>query len=172
MIFVTVGTHEQQFDRLVKYIDELKKNEIIRDDVIIQTGYSTIKPEYCIWSRFFPYSDMTQYIQKAQIIVTHGGPSSFIPVLQAGKIAVIVPRHKRFKEHVNDHQLDFCRIIAQRQRNLIVIEDIESLKETLSCYKSIIDSMKIQDLNGNIQFNVMFREIVSELFCEKEKIHV
>ena len=25
MIFVTVGTHEQQFDRLVKFVDELKK---------------------------------------------------------------------------------------------------------------------------------------------------
>ena len=172
MIFVTVGTHEQQFDRLVKYVDELKKNGTIQEDVIIQTGYSSVKPEHCIWSKFFPYSNMTQYIQEARIIVTHGGPSSFIPVLQVGKIPVIVPRQKKFKEHVNDHQLDFCRIIAQRQRNLIVIEDIESLKETLSCYKSIIDSIKIQTLNGNIQFNVMFREIVSELFCEKEKIHV
>ena len=27
MIFVTVGTHEQQFDRLLKYIDWLKEKE-------------------------------------------------------------------------------------------------------------------------------------------------
>ena len=27
MIFVTVGTHEQQFDRLIKYVDELNLSE-------------------------------------------------------------------------------------------------------------------------------------------------
>ena len=81
MIFVTVGTHEQQFDRLVKYVDELKGTGVIQEDVIIQTGYSTIRPKYCGWSKFFSYPTMTQYIQEAQIIVTHGGPSSFIPVI-------------------------------------------------------------------------------------------
>ena len=29
MIFVTVGTHEQPFDRLVKAIDELKRDQLI-----------------------------------------------------------------------------------------------------------------------------------------------
>ncbi|HFR3743031.1 TPA: multidrug MFS transporter, partial [Streptococcus suis] len=31
MIFVTVGTHEQQFNRLIKEIDLLKKNGSITD---------------------------------------------------------------------------------------------------------------------------------------------
>lgn len=39
MIFVTVGTHEQPFNRLLQKIDELKKDGTIQDDVIIQTGY-------------------------------------------------------------------------------------------------------------------------------------
>lgn len=39
MIFVTVGTHEQPFNRLIKKIDELKKDGIINEDVIIQTGF-------------------------------------------------------------------------------------------------------------------------------------
>ena len=33
MIFVTVGTHEQPFNRLVKKVDDLKKNGIIQEDV-------------------------------------------------------------------------------------------------------------------------------------------
>lgn len=36
MIFVTVGTHEQPFNRLIQKVDELKKDGIIQDDVIIQ----------------------------------------------------------------------------------------------------------------------------------------
>ena len=43
MIFVTVGTHEQPFNRLIQKIDELKKDGIIQDDVIIQTGFSKYK---------------------------------------------------------------------------------------------------------------------------------
>ena len=31
MIFVTVGTHEQPFNRLVEFIDKLVENEIIKD---------------------------------------------------------------------------------------------------------------------------------------------
>lgn len=41
MIFVTVGTHEQPFNRLIKKIDELKQDGTIEEDVIIQTGFST-----------------------------------------------------------------------------------------------------------------------------------
>lgn len=45
MIFVTVGTHEQPFNRLVKAVDDLKKNGVIIDEVIMQTGFSTYKPK-------------------------------------------------------------------------------------------------------------------------------
>lgn len=48
MIFVTVGTHEQPFNRLVEYMDRLKENKIIEEDVIIQIGYSTYEPQYCL----------------------------------------------------------------------------------------------------------------------------
>lgn len=42
MIFVTVGTHEQQFDRLLKKIDDLKGNGKILEDVFIQSGFLLI----------------------------------------------------------------------------------------------------------------------------------
>ncbi len=47
MIFVTVGTHEQAFNRLVKFIDNLKKDGIIEEEVVIQTGFSTYEPQKC-----------------------------------------------------------------------------------------------------------------------------
>ena len=46
MIFVTVGTHEQPFNRLIQKVDELKRDGVIKDDVIIQTGFSTYKTKY------------------------------------------------------------------------------------------------------------------------------
>ena len=46
MIFVTVGTHEQPFDRLVKAVDELKRDGIITEEVIMQTRFSIYEPKY------------------------------------------------------------------------------------------------------------------------------
>ena len=47
MIFVTVGTHEQQFDRLIACVDEMKETGQIEEDVLIQTGFSTYIPKSC-----------------------------------------------------------------------------------------------------------------------------
>ena len=46
MIFVTVGTHEQGFDRLIKEIDRLKEQNVIEEDVIIQKGYTEYEPMF------------------------------------------------------------------------------------------------------------------------------
>ena len=65
MIFVTVGTHEQPFNRLVKTVDELKRDGVITEDVIMQTGFSTYEPKYCQWSKLIPYEQMIKNVAKA-----------------------------------------------------------------------------------------------------------
>ena len=60
MIFVTVGTHEQQFNRLIKKIDELKEQGTIREPVFIQSGYSTYEPTHCQWKKLLPYKEMEE----------------------------------------------------------------------------------------------------------------
>ena len=60
MIFVTVGTHEQPFNRLIEEIDRLKQEGVITDEVQMQTGYCTYEPKYCKWETFFPYKKMQE----------------------------------------------------------------------------------------------------------------
>ena len=85
MIFVTVGTHEQPFNRLIQKVDELKKDGVITEDVIIQTGFSTYEPKYCQWSKLIPYQQMIKNVADARIVITHGGlaavSSSFFAAL-------------------------------------------------------------------------------------------
>lgn len=78
MIFVTVGTHEQPFNRLVQKVDELKRDGIIQEDVIIQTGFSTYEPQYCEWSKLIPYQQMKKNVENARIVITHGGVRDII----------------------------------------------------------------------------------------------
>lgn len=164
MIFVTVGTHEQPFDRLVRYIDILKKEFFISEEIIIQTGFSTYKPRYCTFSRLYTYPEMLEKIKDARIVITHGGPSSFIVALQAGKIPIVVPRQKRFGEHINDHQLDFARIVADKYGNIIVIEKIEDIRNTIADYDNIIKGMSTSIKSNNITFNERFERLVQGLF--------
>lgn len=164
MIFVTVGTHEQQFNRLVEYVDKLKKDNIITEDVIIQTGFCTYEPKYCTWSKLFPYQEMVDYVDKARIVITHGGPSSFIMPLQIGKIPVVVPRQKQFGEHVNNHQLEFCKAVEKRQGNIVVVEEIEKLKETILNYESTVYSMNSEMSSNNERFNEELEKIVNKFF--------
>ena len=138
MIFVTVGTHEQPFNRLVEYIDSLKKDGTITEEVIIQTGYSTYEPKYCKWQKLFPYQEMIKFVGEARIVITHGGPSSFIMPLQIGKTPIVVPRRHEFNEHVNDHQVSFSKAVAERMGTIIVAEDMDKLGETITNYDEII----------------------------------
>ena len=164
MIFVTVGTHEQPFNRLVEYIDNLKKDEVITEDVIIQTGYSTYEPRYCKWQKLFSYQKMIKLVDEARVVIAHGGPSSFIMPLQIGKTPIVVPRRREFNEHVNDHQVSFSKAVAERMGTIIVVEDIDQLGETVIHYDEIIGGMKRELKSNNVFFNEELEKLVNEMF--------
>lgn len=113
MIFVTVGTHEQPFNRLVQEIDNLKRDGVITEDVIIQTGYSTYEPKYCQWDRLIPYQQMVKNVEDARIVITHGGPASFIMALQIGKIPIVVPRQKNLMNMLMIIKLNLLKMLQK-----------------------------------------------------------
>ena len=167
MIFVTVGTHEQPFNRLVKAIDKLKKDGVITEDVIMQTGYSTYEPKYCKWDKLIPYDEMVKNVENARIVITHGGPASFIMPLQIGKTPIVVPRQKKFDEHVNDHQVEFARNVAERMGTIIPVENINKLGEIITNYDEIVANMG----QGMISNNKLFCEELEKI-ARKDNIEI
>lgn len=163
MIFVTVGTHEQQFNRLIEYVDGLKKEGIITEEVIMQTGFSTYEPKYCTWKELYPYSEMIELVKKARIIITHGGPSSFIMPLQVGKTPVVVPRQKKYNEHVNDHQVEFCKAVDSRMGTIILVNEIDKLKDILLAFDQIVSGLNKNMLSNNLEFNRKLKKIIQKM---------
>ena len=154
MIFVTVGTHEQQFNRLIKKIDELKECQIIKDDVFIQTGFSDYIPTHCQYSKMLGYDEMTKMYETADIIITHGGPASFMKVLEYNKIPVVVPRVEKYGEHVNDHQLEFARYVNQNLHNMLLVEDIDELELIIVNFHERVNEYRGQtSIRNNEIFN-------------------
>ena len=164
MIFVTVGTHEQPFNRLIQKVDELKRDGVITEEVIMQTGFSTYEPKNCQWSKLIPYQQMVKNIADARIVITHGSPASFIMPLQVGKIPIVVPRQYQFDEHVNDHQVEFARNVAKRMGNILVVEDIEKLEAMITDYEQIVVSMGHGMSSNNEKFNEELEKLVNELY--------
>lgn len=164
MIFVTVGTHEQAFNRVIEEIDKLKKEGIIKEEVIIQLGYSTYEPSYCKWEKIISYDEMMDNMKKARIIITHGGPATFMMALQLGKIPVVVPRQYEFNEHVNNHQVDFTKIVADRYKNIIPVYNMSELKDVIENYDSEISQIPQSAMSNNREFNNKFEEVVENLF--------
>lgn len=158
MIFVTVGTHEQPFNRLVKAVDDLVENGTIKEDVIVQKGYSTYEPKHCKCYNLISWEEMQKYNKEARIIITHGGPASFIDVLSLGKTPIVVPRQAKYNEHVNDHQLEFARQLVERGENIIVVEDIAKLGDAIlflenkNCNKFASNN---KNFNDKLEKNIM-----------------
>lgn len=164
MIFVTVGTHEQPFNRLIKKVDELKRDGVIQEDVIMQTGFSTYEPQYCQWSKLFRYHQMVKNVADARIVITHGGPASFIMSLQIGKIPIVVPRQKKFDEHVNDHQVEFARNMTERMGTIISVENIDELGGIITNYDQMIANKNHSMNSNNQKFNQELEKLVDELY--------
>ncbi len=130
MIFVTVGTHEQPFDRLLREIDRLAAEGRLSDPVFCQAGYSSYQP--MVPSRsMLPYGEMQERSGSAKVVVSHGGPGSILPVLAANRPLVLVPRQRRFGEHVDDHQVAFCQRLG-RERGLPVVLEIGDLEAAIA----------------------------------------
>lgn len=163
MIFVTVGTHEQPFNRLIKKIDNLVAKGNIKEKVIIQTGFSTYIPKYCEFHKMMSFEEMQAALRDARIVITHGGPSSFIEALQFGKVPIVVPRQEKFHEHVNNHQVEFTELIAKRMNNIIPVYDINDLGQTIDNYDQIAKTKNAGESSNNKQFNQKLEKIVDEL---------
>jgi UDP-N-acetylglucosamine transferase subunit ALG13 len=161
MIFVTVGTHEQPFDRLLKAIDSIAAQT--DEPIVVQSGYTDYQMQHCTWSKLLPYKEMVKHVERARIVITHGGPSSFIMPLQMGKIPIVVPRQKKYDEHVNDHQLTFAREIASRQKNIFVVEDVQQLAALISGYEEQVSRLSACGAGNNAKFMEGFQALVNEL---------
>lgn len=156
MIFVTVGTHEQPFDRLLKCIDKMVEDGKIKEEVIMQKGYTDYEPKHCKSEELISFEEMQKNITEARIVVTHGGPASFIAALSIGKIPIVVPRKKDYNEHINNHQLEFARKVELRMKNIIVAETEEEIINSILNYDKKVKKIKNKSNSNNDIFNEKF----------------
>ena len=113
MIFVTLGSQKFQFNRLLKELDLLLENGSITEEIFAQTGYSDYEPKHFPFQHFISKDEYDSYIEKADIVLTHGGTGAIIGSVKKGKKVVAVPRLKIYGEHVDDHQTQIVGLFEE-----------------------------------------------------------
>ena len=136
MIFLTVGTHPQQFDRLLEKVDELMGKGKINGPVFGQIGNSEYEPKNFEFARFLGLNEFNGAMEKADLVITHAGEGNIGIGLQLRKKMVIVPRLKKFREHTNDHQLELAGKIGESGMGIIV-NDISGLEKAIDDAKAL-----------------------------------
>ncbi len=108
MIFVSVGTHETPFDRLLRAVSELDLGE----DLVVQHGLSAVRCDGATEFDFLPFDRVLEYVQGARAIVTHAGVGSVMLALANDKRPIVMARLHRFGEAVDDHQDELAARLA------------------------------------------------------------
>ncbi|OWK32101.1 beta-1,4-glucuronosyltransferase WelK [Sphingomonas mucosissima] len=114
LVFATVGA-TLPFDRLVRMVEDAKRDGLLPEHVILQVGDSPHVPagiEEVHAS--LPFDDVKDILRRADIVVCHGGTGSLITALQNGCRVIAVPRLFELGEHYDDHQLEVTSAFAAR----------------------------------------------------------
>lgn len=131
MILVLLGTQKNNFNRLLEAIQFNIDNGVIQEEVIVQAGCTTYNSENMKIFSLIPMNELETLIEKARIIITHGGVGSIVGALKKGKKVIAMPRLSKYHEHVNDHQLEITSIFSEN-KYILVANDKYELQQALN----------------------------------------
>lgn len=148
MIFITLGTQDKSFKRLLEAVQKQIDLGKINDKVIVQAGYTKFKSDDMEIFDLVSMDDFNRYMEECDLLITHGGVGSIIDGLKHDKKIIAMPRLKKYNEHTNDHQL---QIIETYYNNGYILkldenDDLGKVLDQLSKFKPkkhVSDNKKI-----------------------------
>ncbi|MDD5417071.1 MAG: glycosyltransferase [Candidatus Aenigmarchaeota archaeon] len=119
MIFITCGSFVG-FDELMKKVDELVSEGIIKESVIAQIGNGKYAPKNFKWFRYAP--TLAPYFKKADLVISHEGAGTIFELATLGKKSIIITNPKSvdnpdlvMKMSQNKHVL-WCKTLNQLEK--------------------------------------------------------
>jgi UDP-N-acetylglucosamine transferase subunit ALG13 len=158
MILVTVGTHEQPFDRLVAAAAALGGDE----DLVVQYGTSTLPHGRGQWVDFTSFDELAEYASQARVVVCHAGVGSIVLARRYGHRPIIMPRRPFHGEHVDEHQTELSRRL-ERAGIVTVVEDAEALAAAVAAPPAVPDAGAGGGLSGPSALSADVRGVLERL---------
>ena len=104
MILVVLGTQDKQFTRLLDDVSREIELGHIKDEVIVQAGQTKYSSDKMQIMDLLSAPEFDKLMDKADLIITHGGVGTILSAIKKGKKIIATPRLAKYKEHHNDHQ--------------------------------------------------------------------
>lgn len=133
LIFVTVGSGLQSFNRLLDELDSIAKG--LNERVMVQTADPSYVPKNFESFSFLPKDQINEFYKKSNIVVSHAGIGSIITAFSYNKPLIIVPRRKEYGELVDNHQAEIAKELEKEGRAK-VIWDIKELEQAIRCART------------------------------------
>lgn len=106
--FVALGSHAAGFERCLRLVDDAVAAGVLPAPVRAQAGHTEYVPRSFRPEAWLPPTAMGEAIERAAVVVCHGGAGIIGSVLRAGRRPIVVPRRRVHGEHVDDHQLEIA----------------------------------------------------------------
>ncbi len=114
---VSVGTDHHRFDRLVNWMDAWAGDHP-EVEVVIQYGSAEV-PTNTKGDALLPHDQLRKLFARADVVVSHGGPSTVMDARMAGRIPIVVARDPAQGEHVDGHQMSFARHLQRHDMAIL-----------------------------------------------------
>ncbi len=130
MIFVTLGTQDKSFHRLLDWIDKLIDEKKIKDKVVVQAGFTKYSSKNMDILDYVSMDEFDCLMNECSILITHGGVGSIMAGLTHQKKVIAIPRLEKFLEHTNDHQVQIVTRLKE-EGYILGANSIEELDSSL-----------------------------------------
>ncbi len=150
MILVVLGTQDKEFRRLLEAVDKEIEKGNIKDKVIVQAGQTKYESKNMEIFDLIPAPEFDKLLDKADIVITHGGAGSILSAIKKGKKIIAAARLSKYKEHHNDHQRQIIKEFAD-QGYILELKDFNKLGKMLEKVKSFKPKKFVSNTNNMVK---------------------
>ena len=156
MIFVTLGTQDKPFKRLLEAVEQQIDNGNIQEEVIAQIGCTKFSSNKMKIIDYISIEEFEQLMDKANFMITHAGVGSIIAGLEKHKKMIVAARKKEYGEHVNNHQEQILENFSHRGY-IIPLLEFNKLDKAIEKIEEFVPQ---EFISNNRQFiNYLMQEI-------------
>ena len=191
MIFVSLGTQDKPFNRIIDYILKLKEEikELEDIEIIFQIGQTKLSEEekskieklnektnekkvsekinkeeknITVFNMLKP-EEMKKYIINSSIVITHAGVGTIMECIEHNKDIIVLPRKEENGEHVNNHQEE---IAFEMEKNglLYKVDTYKKMKEiVIELIKNSNNKKEKKYISNNEKFNDMLIDYLESI---------
>lgn len=160
MVFVTLGTQNFNFNRLLQAVEKAVKNNVITDEVIAQIGNNEFQSKHIKCISFLDKDAFVEHMKEARFIISHAGTGSIVSALKMGKKIIVGPRLSEYGEHIDDHQLEILEAFSKMNLIVPLNKDLDDLEEKIGK----LHQYKLNTFRSNTKnFNLQLTHLINDL---------